>query len=169
MSSSEKTPATEGSRLREVREALKLKSQEMASRVGISRGYLSELENDRADASDKILRAMQVELGVNSSFIRHGTTPMLLPVKKFTEIGKQVEESVGGDAFPGSTPPEAGLVRAVVTVVLSELQRRHLVLPPDKIGELISLIYEHVARDVPAPAAEGLVEQTARRYLRLVA
>lgn len=81
----------------------------MAGLIGISRGYLSELENDRAEASDKVLRAMEVELGISPTYVRDGVEPMFPTGKKFQPSGKQIDISVGGDGkvnkFTNTSPP----------------------------------------------------------------
>lgn len=80
---------TVGGRIKKLRQSLKLTAEAMAARLHISRGYLSELENDRAQPSDKILWAMQMDFHVNPDFIRAGSTPVF-----FAEEGKQVAKSV---------------------------------------------------------------------------
>lgn len=190
-----KGDTTAGARIRQARHSAKLTSANMAKTIHISRGYLSELENDKAEASDKVLRAMQVELGINPEFVRTGAGPVFEDVKKFTPRGKQVAEYVDGDAFGGALdvaerpahyagagPPsqargapatldrgrrvsDSESLRLVIEVVLKQLDHLGLKLAPAKAAELIVLIYEHLASD---EIEEEQVKQTASRYLRLV-
>jgi transcriptional regulator with XRE-family HTH domain len=182
-----------------------LTSTRMAKIIHISRGYLSELENGHADPSTKVLRAMEVELGINPEYVRDAVLPVFFDVKKFTPSGKQVSETVISDAFrkrenagndafeqrkkvtengpeyrvaPAQSgevqqdvprqalPLQPDALRMVVEVVLEQLEQRGLHLPAGKVAELVVLIYEHLAGE---DVKEQQVEQTARRYLRLVA
>ncbi len=92
----------------------------------------------------------------------------------------QVNKNVTGDAFaPYAVPAEPAakggpgapsLLSLVVARVVAGLQARGLQLPPDKLGELVSLIYEHVQREEPGETqASDNIEATTQRYLRLVA
>jgi Bacteriophage CI repressor helix-turn-helix domain len=60
------------------------------------------------------------------------------------------------------------LMVEVMAVVLEELERADLSLPPRKISELVRLIYEHEAAEASTVEQKG-IRTTAARYLRLVA
>ena len=77
-----------GERLKHLRKALELKAEDMAVRLEISRGYLSELENNKTDISAKVISALAREYFVNEDYLR-GTSKSLFLMSK----GKQVDLS----------------------------------------------------------------------------
>lgn len=169
--------ATEGGRIRAARDLLGLTSAEMAAALKISRGYLSELENDKSIASDKVLRSMELELAIRPAFIRASEAPPL-DVKKLTSRGKQDSLSGGGDAFgqgqkvtetaqPVDLSPRAGV--AHTSAERAELQQNVVRYVAAKIdpgllsGVLAAVLEELRARGLELPT-EKLAELVALVY-----
>jgi transcriptional regulator with XRE-family HTH domain len=63
-----------GGRIREIREARGMTQDQLATRSGISKGFLSEVENDRRNLSSKILLKLAIELGATVDYLLTGTT-----------------------------------------------------------------------------------------------
>jgi phage repressor protein C with HTH and peptisase S24 domain/DNA-binding XRE family transcriptional regulator len=77
-----------GLRLRGIREKLGLTSQQMADRVGLSRARWSELENNHAAPSRKVLVALHREFGVRDAYVLSGVYPI-------TDTGSQLSDTQG--------------------------------------------------------------------------
>lgn len=69
---------------------------------------------------------------------------------------------------PGSLEYRPQLMRDVLSVVLAELSAQQLQLPPEKVAQLVDLIYEYEVGQSTNTAEAG-VKRTTTRFLRLVA
>jgi len=61
-----------GERIKFLRKILKLNQQEFAKRIGIARGYLSELESNRKKPPERILRLISHTFGVRYEWLKEG-------------------------------------------------------------------------------------------------
>jgi len=66
--------STVGGRIREIREAKGLTQEQLAARSGMSKGFLSEVENDRRNLSSRILLNIATQLGATADYLLTGTT-----------------------------------------------------------------------------------------------
>lgn len=66
--------------MRLLRRELGLKQADFAGKIGISRGYISEVESGKKPLSQRIVDAVQLHLGGNPAWLLEGKEPMLLPV-----------------------------------------------------------------------------------------
>ncbi len=64
-----------GGRIREIRGAKGMTQERLAARAGISKGFLSEVENDRRNLSSRILLSIATELGATVDYLLTGITP----------------------------------------------------------------------------------------------
>jgi transcriptional regulator with XRE-family HTH domain len=71
-------------------------------------------------------------------------------------------------APPGSLEYKPQLMRDVLSAVLAELTAQQLQLPPEKVAQLVDLIYEYEVSQFTNSAEAG-VKRTTTRFLRLVA
>jgi len=65
-----------GERIRKLRKSLGLNQQEFAKRIGIARGYLSELESGKKPAPDRILKLISHTFGVSYEWLKYGKGEM---------------------------------------------------------------------------------------------
>jgi transcriptional regulator with XRE-family HTH domain len=63
-----------GGRIREIREAKGMTQEQLAGRAGMSKGFLSEVENDRRNLSSRILLRIATELGATVDYLLTGVT-----------------------------------------------------------------------------------------------
>lgn len=63
-------------RLRELRQALSLKQGEFAQRISTTQGHISDIENGRKELSDRTLKLICLEFGVNEDWLRTGEGEM---------------------------------------------------------------------------------------------
>ena len=87
--------ATIGERVREVRERLTLTQEELAARSGISKGFLSDVENDKSSPGAEYLLRIANALGASVDYLLKGeeaerqtTSPVVIP----QELSKVAEE-----------------------------------------------------------------------------
>lgn len=71
-------------------------------------------------------------------------------------------------AAPDSLEYRPQLMREVLSAVLAELAAQQLQLQPEKVAQLVDLIYEYEVTQ-PTNSAEAGVKRTTTRFLRLVA
>jgi len=92
-----------GSNIKKIRKEKKLTQQQLAKEIGISRSYLSDVENNRYNPSSKTLESFAEKLDVSMYFLTTGTktlsdTSMKLDVDKLAEdikkfgIGKKTKK-----------------------------------------------------------------------------
>ncbi len=110
----EKKYSTAGERLRFLRSELKLTSEAMAAAIGVSRVYLSRLENNKADTGPKLLKVMESQLGINPCYVTDSMEPFFL-----SKIGKQIAESPA----PGDLNWDKNMGRAMERPYEPQLQR----------------------------------------------
>ena len=68
--------STVGGRIRDVREAIGMTQEQLATRSGISKGFLSEVENDRRNLSSDNLLKIATALGASVEYLLTGTNPV---------------------------------------------------------------------------------------------
>ena len=87
---------TTGDRIREIREKKRIKQEELANLAGISKGFLSDVENNNANVSSKTLLKIANSLGASIDFLLRGEKaeifgkqePILIP----PELAEAAEE-----------------------------------------------------------------------------
>jgi transcriptional regulator with XRE-family HTH domain len=74
-----KIMATIGDRIREIREKRKMTQDELAQTADISKGFLSDVENDKRNVSSQILLRIANSLGASINYLLTGETkePMM--------------------------------------------------------------------------------------------
>jgi len=77
---------TLGERLRQGRQKLNLTQEELASRAGISKGFLSEVENNARNLSAENLMKLARELGVTLDYLMKGVGTSEVPEHKSVEF-----------------------------------------------------------------------------------
>ena len=75
---SENAPQLVGAKLRERRRHLNLTLQEVADRVGVTKGFLSEIERDRAAPSVATLLKLRDALSLSVSTLFHSAIPQVV-------------------------------------------------------------------------------------------
>lgn len=83
---------TIGSNIKAIRKERKLKQGELAKSMGISRSYLSDIENDRKNPSIKTLESLAEKLNVTVFYLTTGKKMISdLSEEKIQEVGKSIE------------------------------------------------------------------------------
>ena len=113
-----------GGRVASYRKAKSLSQQELADIVGVSRGYIGDIERDRSDPSSNFLTLLTSKMDVSADWILTGEGEMLkenhanlvlIDTKRLTLAIETVEEG---------------------------LEVAHRVMQPDKKAQLILAVYE---------------------------
>lgn len=84
-----------GGRIREIREARGMTQDQLATKSGISKGFLSEVENDRRNLSSKILLKLAIELGATVDYLLTGAkakTEAVTSIEIPVELSRVAEE-----------------------------------------------------------------------------
>ena len=87
---------TVGDRIREIREELGLTQDQLASRAGISKGFLSDVENNKRNLSSKNVLGIANAVGTSVDYLLRGATaemaisqePIVIP----PELSRAAEE-----------------------------------------------------------------------------
>jgi transcriptional regulator with XRE-family HTH domain len=103
-----------GVRIREIREARGMTQDQLATRSGISKGFLSEVENDRRNLSSKILLKLAIELGATVDYLLTGATTKTEAV---TSIDIPVELSRIAEELHLTHSETVGILEAYNSVV----------------------------------------------------
>ncbi|MDP9052152.1 MAG: helix-turn-helix domain-containing protein [Acidobacteriota bacterium] len=69
--------ATVGDRIREIREAKRLTQDQLAERTGISKGFLSDVENSKRNVSSEYLLRIANALGASIDYLLRGTVSVV--------------------------------------------------------------------------------------------
>jgi transcriptional regulator with XRE-family HTH domain len=87
--------ATVGERIKEIRDRLRLTQDELAERSGISKGFLSDVENDKRNPSSEYLLRIANALGASVDYLLKGedaSADMAAPVVIPHELAQLAEE-----------------------------------------------------------------------------
>ena len=69
---------TQGSRLKKIRQELKLSQEEFAKKIGVSKQYISNLEADRYTLNNERLVSLAVDFKVSLNYLLLGIGEMFL-------------------------------------------------------------------------------------------
>lgn len=73
--------ATIGERIKEVRESLRMTQDELAEKTGLSKGFISDLENNKRGISSENLLRIANALGATLDYLARGATTTIERVK----------------------------------------------------------------------------------------
>lgn len=90
---------TIGERVKTLRKELGLTLEKFANPIGIHRGSLSAIENDKSGMSDRTLLAICREYGVSEKWLRDGVGEMFVPVTRNEKIAR-----FAGELMKDETP-----------------------------------------------------------------
>lgn len=90
---------TIGERVKTSRKELGLTLEKFANPIGIHRGSLSAIENDKSGMSDRTLLAICREYGVSERWLRDGEGEMFVPVTRNEKIAR-----FAGELMKDETP-----------------------------------------------------------------
>lgn len=90
---------TNGERVKTLRKELGLTLEKFANPIGIHRGSLSAIENDKSGVSDRTLLAICREYGVSERWLRDGVGEMFVPVTRNEKIAR-----FAGELMKDETP-----------------------------------------------------------------
>lgn len=90
---------TIGERVKTLRKELGLTLEKFANPIGIHRGSLSAIENDKSGMSDRTLLAICREYGVSEKWLRDGDGEMFVPVTRNEKIAR-----FAGELMKDETP-----------------------------------------------------------------
>jgi len=82
-----------GDRIREIREAKKLTQDQLAGKAGISKGFLSEIENDKRNVSSEYLLRIANSLCASVDYLLRGTADVSNGNKEPTVIPSELSEA----------------------------------------------------------------------------
>lgn len=103
---------TIGERVKTLRKELGLTLEKFANPIGIHRGSLSAIENDKSGMSDRTLLAICREYGVSEEWLRDGDGEMFVPVTRNEKIAR-----FAGELMKDETPD----FRRQLVEILSDL------------------------------------------------
>jgi transcriptional regulator with XRE-family HTH domain len=66
-----------GKRIKKLRTELRITQNKMADRIGIKQGSLSDIERERVQATDRVIKAISREYRINENWLRTGEGEML--------------------------------------------------------------------------------------------
>lgn len=90
---------TIGERVKTLRKELGLTLEKFANPIGIHRGSLSAIENDKSGMSDRTLLAICREYGVSERWLRDGEGEMFVPATRNEKIAR-----FAGELMKDETP-----------------------------------------------------------------
>lgn len=90
---------TIGERIKTLRKELGLTLEKFANPIGIHRGSLSAIENDKSGMSNRTLLAICREYGVSERWLRDGEGEMFVPVTRNEKIAR-----FAGELMKDETP-----------------------------------------------------------------
>lgn len=94
-----------GGNLRSVRKALKLTQSNFAKKMGVSGGFISEVELGKSGVSPSFLKLLEIEYGVNTEWLETGIGEMFSPVQK-AHSNESIEKVI--TLFAAQNSPEIG-------------------------------------------------------------
>ena len=104
-------------RITEVRKAAGLTQGEFAERLGLTRNFISLIENGNRVPSDRTISDICREFGISENWLRTGEGNMRIPMSRDEEIADMV-----GKALSGDNEFKKSVIRMICTRSESELE-----------------------------------------------
>lgn len=81
-------------RIIQIREQEGLSQEKFAQRLGLSRNFINQVENEKKNLSDRTISDICREFGINEDWLRNGTEPMYKERDgSFTELLSDLDDS----------------------------------------------------------------------------
>ena len=139
-SKSSKPKNTFGARLKQARKVLGLTQAKFAEPIGITHGYVSDLEKGKVQKpSEPVIQAITNSYRLNRNMLLYGEGEMFLEHR---------DEGVERELLPTSpiVAVDVDLLAGVVEGVESELEKRQMTLAHDKKAKIIALLYDYFSK-----------------------
>jgi len=81
-----------GQRIKELRKALNLTQIELAEKLKISNGHLSDIEKERKNLTETMIYLLKNELNINEDWVRTGDGEMFQSFKHIEDFGKAIAD-----------------------------------------------------------------------------
>jgi transcriptional regulator with XRE-family HTH domain len=104
-------------RVSEVRKAANLTQGEFADKLGLTRNFISLIENGNRDPSDRTIADICREFNVSETWLRTGEGEMTVPRSREEEISEMV-----GRALSGTNELKKAVIRMICTRTEKELE-----------------------------------------------
>ena len=104
-------------RVSEVRKAANLTQGEFADKLGLTRNFISLIENGNRDPSDRTIADICREFNVSETWLRTGEGEMTVPRSREEEISEMV-----GWALSGTNELKKAVIRMICTRTEKELE-----------------------------------------------
>lgn len=141
-------------RIKKLRKALGLTQQELADRIGISRGNIATYETREGSPGNSVISLICREFNVNETWLRTGEGEMFVKQSREDEITAAVNQLLSGES--------AEFKRRLIAV-LAKLKDDQWVFLEDKLREILGerpAAEEEQPTAAPAPDA-GIAEKVA--------
>lgn len=79
------------SRIKEIRKAANLTQEEFASKLNLTRNFIAQVETGAKDPSDRTVKDICREFGVNETWLRTGAGSMTLEKTRAAELAELVQ------------------------------------------------------------------------------
>ncbi len=167
-----------GQRIRLIRTELGLSQSALGNKLGLTGAAISKYENGESDAGAITLSKIAHEGEKSLDWLITGQesqTNVLakLPPDQAAKALSVLEKHPGTERVNTEiksgwknkpTPADLTLIKQVIEAVEEHLQHNKLTMPPDKIAELIEVLYEEISES----GAEQVNKGTVARMIRLV-
>lgn len=84
-------------RIKELREALKKSQDDFGKDLGLSRNYISLVENGQRNLSEQSAKLLCSLYSVNYNWLKNGTGEMFVPLSKSEQISKMISDVLKSD------------------------------------------------------------------------
>lgn len=84
-------------RIKELRDVLELSQEALGSRVGVTRGAISRIENGTNSVTAAMVLSLCREFNVNEDWLRNGSGDMFNPMSEDEELDLYIGRISGGD------------------------------------------------------------------------
>lgn len=84
-------------RIIQIREQEGLSQEKFAQRLGLSRNFINQVENEKKNLSDRTISDICREFCINEDWLRNGTEPM--KISKSGKLSAYMGEIVSGDDY----------------------------------------------------------------------
>lgn len=84
-------------RLKEIRNALKMKQGDFATEIKTTQGHVSDIENKRKGVSDRVVEIICLKFDVNEDWLRTGTGKMFIERTKDEQISEMISDILEND------------------------------------------------------------------------
>jgi len=136
-----------GGRIKEARNKKSLKGYQLGEQLGVDKQTVSNWETGKTKVPADTLNEISKICEVSISWLVTGEEEKI----------NYLNESAGHSEVRETGPVDLSIIKQVIEAVMEHLQNNQLTMPPEKVSELVAVLYEEITESQDKQINKGKV------------